>query len=104
MGGIFQLPVVETKNLARTLHDLKSRNVRCIAAHPRPKGKTLAECDLTTSCCILLGSEGYGLSEAILTSCDESVTIPMTDSTDSLNVGSAAAVFLYETQRQRKSA
>ena len=33
--------------------------------------------------------------------CDEAAAIPMPATVDSLNVGSAAAVFLYEANRQR---
>jgi tRNA G18 (ribose-2'-O)-methylase SpoU len=42
------------------------------------------------------------VSADVLAACDESVAIPMKDGVDSLNVASASAVFLYETQRQRK--
>jgi len=37
----------------------------------------------------------------VLAACDEAVAIPMVSGVDSLNVGGAAAVFLYEASRQR---
>jgi tRNA G18 (ribose-2'-O)-methylase SpoU len=37
----------------------------------------------------------------VLAVCDEAAAIPMPATVDSLNVGSAAAVFLYEANRQR---
>jgi TrmH family RNA methyltransferase len=49
----------------------------------------------------VLGSEGYGISPPVIAACDEAAAIPMPDAVDSLNVGSAAAVFLYEANRQR---
>ena len=101
MGTIFKLAVVEPPSLAATLAVLRARGIRCIAAHGPSRGPTLARCDLTTGCCIVLGSEGYGLSASILQSCDEAVAIPMNNGVDSLNVGNAAAVFLYEANRQR---
>jgi TrmH family RNA methyltransferase len=61
----------------------------------------LSEADLAGDCCVVLGSEGYGLRPEILASCDEQVCIPMSSGVDSLNVSSAAAVFLYEAARQR---
>ena len=91
-------PVV---TLADTLRRLRSDGVRCIAAHPQPDGKTLAQADFTGDVCIVLGSEGHGLSTSVLDSCDEAVTIPMANGVDSLNVGAAAAVFLFEASRQR---
>ena len=111
MGAIFQLPVVELgkggrraadgKSLAESLRFLRQQGTRCIAAHPAG-GKLLYDTDLTTDCCIVFGSEGTGISKAVLESCDESISIPMPDKVDSLNVGAAAAVFLYEVSRQRR--
>jgi tRNA G18 (ribose-2'-O)-methylase SpoU len=49
----------------------------------------------------VLGSEGNGLSPAVLEVCDEAAAIPMPPTVDSLNVGSAAAIFFYEAKRQR---
>lgn len=110
MGAIFELPVVELgkggsadKSLAQTLGTLRECGVRCIAAHPR--GKTqLPEADFTRDTCIVFGSEGDGISQMVLDSCDETVAIPMPEKIDSLNVGAAAAVFLYEANRQRRNA
>lgn len=101
MGTIFQLPIIETQTLAGTLEQLRSREVRCVAAHPHAEGRTLSQASLAGDCCIVFGSEGYGLSDAVLKVCDEAAAIPMSPVVDSLNVGSAAAVFLYEANRQR---
>jgi len=101
MGAIFQLPVVETERLVASLSDLRARGVRCVAAHPHGQGRTLSQADFSGDCCIVFGSEGYGISAAVLEVCDEAIVIPMAKTVDSLNVGSAAAVFLYEANRQR---
>jgi tRNA G18 (ribose-2'-O)-methylase SpoU len=101
MGTIFQLPTVETHDLAGTLCGLRRQGVRCFAAHPHVKGRTLSLADFTGDCCIVFGSEGYGLSPNVLAACDEAIAVPMPATVDSLNVGSAAAVFLYEASRQR---
>jgi tRNA G18 (ribose-2'-O)-methylase SpoU len=125
MGTIFQLPVVELKQsrgphesqgelrrretapagkkpaLAEVLRELQSRGTRCIAAHPHANGKTLSQADFSGDCCLVFGSEGDGISKAVLEICDGAVAIPMPPTVDSLNVGAAAAVFLYEVQRQR---
>jgi tRNA G18 (ribose-2'-O)-methylase SpoU len=101
MGTVFQMPVVETDSLVQALRDLHSHGIRCIAAHPHAEGRTLAQTSLAGDCCIVFGSEGYGISPAVLAICDEAAAIPMPATVDSLNVGSAAAVFLYEANRQR---
>lgn len=102
MGTVFQLPILETKNLAATLQELKRRGVRCIAAHPHTEQKFLHQADFHGDTCIVFGAEGNGLSPAVLAACDEAVAIPMPPTVDSLNVASAAAVFLYEARRQRE--
>ena len=122
MGTIFELPVFELEtvrnadpslqrddparqlNLAQTLRDLRKRGVRCIAAHPHTDKKTLSQADFTGDCCIVFGNEGDGISPEVLEACDEAVAIPMPPTVDSLNVGAAAAVFLYEAARQRGKA
>jgi tRNA G18 (ribose-2'-O)-methylase SpoU len=101
MGSIFRMPIHESSNLVNALKQLKQRNVRCIAAHPRAQGHTLPRADFRSDCCLVFGSEGYGISDAVLEECTESVAIPMPPDFDSLNVGSAAAAFLYEVNRQR---
>jgi tRNA G18 (ribose-2'-O)-methylase SpoU len=101
MGGIFKLPVVESPGLFATLHEIRALGVKCIAAHGSAKSLTLARADLRGDTCIVFGSEGHGLTPTILSACDEAVSIPMANDVDSLNVGNAAAVFLYEVARQR---
>ena len=91
-------------SLAQTLHGLRARGIRCIAAHPHASGKTLSQANLSGDCCLVFGSEGHGISKVVLDACDECVAIPMANGVDSLNVGAAAAVFLYEANRQRNKA
>jgi tRNA G18 (ribose-2'-O)-methylase SpoU len=104
MGAIFTLPVIETGNLVQTLHRLRDKGVACIAAHPHADRHALSEAHFRSDCCVIFGSEGHGISPPVLAVCDEAVAIPMHGGVDSLNVGSAAAVFLYEVNRQRSSA
>jgi tRNA G18 (ribose-2'-O)-methylase SpoU len=103
MGTIFKLPIVESGELSRTLRLLREQRVRIIAAHPHTDQRAVQDTAFTRDCCIVFGSEGAGLSSELLALCDECVAIPMSNEVDSLNVGSAAAVFLYEAARQRGS-
>jgi len=104
MGALFKLPVLESPNLVQTLGALRARGIRCLAAHPRPDGKSLSQATFTGDCCVVFGSEGHGISKEVLAACDEAVVIPMSNEVDSLNVSAAAAVFLYEVNRQRGQA
>jgi len=115
MGTIFQLPIVEVGSsrcddrtaqravptLVQTLRELRKHHIRCVAAHPHTDKRSLSQADFTGNCCIVFGSEGKGISPDVLAACDEAVAIPMANGVDSLNVGAAAAVFLYEASRQR---
>jgi tRNA G18 (ribose-2'-O)-methylase SpoU len=101
MGTVFELPLVETTDLAAALLDLRSRGVRGVAAHPHADRRPIAEANFAAECCLVFGSEGYGISPRVLAACAQAAAIPMPAHVDSLNVGSAAAVFLYEACRQR---
>jgi tRNA G18 (ribose-2'-O)-methylase SpoU len=102
MGAVFRLPIVEGLPLPATLARLRAAGVRCVAAHPGAADSTLAGSALGGDVCVVLGSEGEGISPAVLAACDERVSIPMTTGVDSLNVASAAAAFFYEASRQRR--
>jgi len=101
MGTIFKLPVARVSNLAQALRELRRLGIRCIAAHPRADHTSLPAVDFRANCCLVFGSEGYGISPEVLDACDQAVAIPMAQDVDSLNVVNAAAVFLYEVARQR---
>ena len=101
MGAIFHLPVIPVTNLVRSLGELRAHGIRCLAAHPHTDQKFLSQAVFSNDCCLVFGSEGKGLSDPVLAACNEAVAIAMPPTVDSLNVGSAAAVFLYEATRQR---
>lgn len=100
-GTIFRVPCVESTSLAESLRLLREKGVRCIAAHLDSGGYTLAQVDLSGDCCVVMGNEWNGVSQKVLERCDQVAAIPMPPDVDSLNVGSASAVFLYEAARQR---
>jgi tRNA G18 (ribose-2'-O)-methylase SpoU len=103
MGAIFHMPAVHLENLAMTLEELrKNWGTTIVAAHPHGSSP-LETTTLTGNLCFVLGNEGYGISADVLRSSTLTVSIPMMNSTDSLNVASASAVFLYEARKQRRS-
>jgi tRNA G18 (ribose-2'-O)-methylase SpoU len=102
MGALFQLPVVEVVSMVDALRELKRQGFRCVAAHPHTDRRLLPDATLVGDCCVVLGSEGKGLTPEVLEACDEWVSVPMQAGVDSLNVGAAGAVFFYEVWRQRR--
>lgn len=101
MGTIFKLPIIEAVKLTDSIQLMKRHGLRMIAAHAHTEQRSLSQVDFRGDCAVVLGSEGYGISEEVLKLCDEEVVIPMQNEVDSLNVGTAGAIFLYEVSRQR---
>lgn len=60
------------------------------------------EVDFTQPTMLLMGNEGSGLTDGVAASANRVVSIPMANSVESLNVGVAAAVILFEAFRQRQ--
>ncbi len=101
MGNIFSLPIVSSPSLSPMLAAVKQKGIRLVAADAHDETIDITGASFTGPCCIVLGSEGSGISDEVLALCDESVRIPMRDGFNSFNVACASAVFLYEVQRQR---
>ncbi len=102
LGTSFSLPIASATTEA-TLEWLIAAKIRPIAARVDAR-RAYTEIDFRGPIAIVLGSEADGLSEAWDDARVEPVRIPMLGAADSLNVAAAAAVLLYEAQRQRSAA
>ncbi len=96
MGAHFALCVIEGVDLAALARDYAGR----IIATGMGQGKPVFKADLTGDVALLFGNEGAGLSPALAAMAHETVHIPMPGTAESLNVGAAAAVCLFERVRQ----
>jgi TrmH family RNA methyltransferase len=101
MGSIFHLPIVRIKELVETLDKLKKNQLRIVAADHRAS-QDYHQADLSGPAAILVGNEGAGLPNEVLRLADETVKIPMPGQAESLNVGVASGIILYEALRQRQ--
>ena len=93
-------PYIMVTNLARTLAELKERNIWIVGADERAE-KTLYAADLPESIAWVLGAEGEGMRRLTRESCDLLVKIPMRGAVESLNVSVSAGICLYESARRR---
>lgn len=100
MGSIFRVPIIETDDLRETLKELKSKGIRVVGS-TLSAGKSHWNVDLTGKIAMLIGNEGSGISNEILSLCDLSVKIPIFGKAESLNAAMASAILLYEAARQR---
>ena len=99
-GAAEATPYLMVTNLARTLAELKERNIWIVGADERAD-KTLYEADLPASIAWVLGAEGEGMRRLTRESCDLLVRIPMRGEVESLNVSVSAGVCLFESVRRR---
>jgi tRNA G18 (ribose-2'-O)-methylase SpoU len=102
MGSAFRLPHRREPTAAAALDLLSSRGVRLAATVARG-GTPYAEADLTGPIALLLGNEAAGLDEEVLGRATVRLTIPLKPQVESLNVGVAAGILLFEAARQRRS-
>lgn len=89
MGAVFRVPLGEFERAP-------GRRVGLVAHGGAP----LAEVDLSSPVCFVLGAEREGLPADVVAGCDELATIPLAGGAESLNVGVAGALALYERRRR----
>src|SRR5713101_3883789 len=99
-GSIFRLPVVQVK-LAEVIPQLREHGFRLVATSSH-KGLPLDRADFPSGIAVFVGSEGTGVPREFMAQMDEVVAIPHAPQVESLNVGVAASILLYEIARHRK--
>ncbi len=99
-GAAETVPYFMVTNLARTLNELKERNIWVIGTSDQATS-TLYQADLKVPVALVLGAEGDGMRALTAKTCDQLVSIPMCGAVESLNVSVASGVCLYEAVRQR---
>ena len=99
-GAAETVPYFMVTNLARTLKELKARNIWVIGTSDDAPN-TVYQVDLKGPVALVLGAEGDGMRQLTRKTCDELIGIPMMGAVSSLNVSVASGVCLYEALRQR---
>lgn len=103
MGTIFSMPILRVEDLPAAVTALRRAGREVLAAALDEKAVRLGEFSLCRtgqpSPCVVVGNEGHGLTEAVISACDRTVYIPMERDTESLNVSAAAALLMWELRR-----
>ncbi len=99
-GAASYVPVARVSNLASCIDTLKENGVWIYGTDA--SGSDYSETDLTGSCALVIGSEGFGISKLIQKKCDFMIKLPMMGKINSLNASVAAGIFMYEALRQRR--
>jgi tRNA G18 (ribose-2'-O)-methylase SpoU len=96
MGTAFRLPIRISGELARDLSELKTEHgFELLATVLADDAELLESARRPDRMALVFGGEGQGLSDQLLSLVDRRITLPMGRGTDSLNVTSSTAVFLY---------
>ncbi len=101
-GAAETVPYIMVTNLARTLRELKERDIRIVGAADESE-QSIYQTELAGPLALVLGAEGEGMRRLTRETCDELIYIPMAGGVSSLNVSVASGVCLYEAVRQRST-
>ncbi len=98
MGSIFYIPIIYDNDLS-ILKGLKERGFSLVATSLE-ESKNFFDEDLSGKVILSVGNEGNGISKEIFSIADKKVKIPMPGGAESLNVGVATSIILFERVRQ----
>jgi len=98
-GASNYVPQLTVPNMTRALQELKAAGFWIYGADAG--GAPAFELDLTGRVCLVMGSEGRGMSRLVREQCDEIISIPVRGNIDSLNVSVAAGICMDEVRRQQ---
>ena len=99
-GAIEHMRVAKVTNIAQTVDELKEKGLWIYGADMG--GDDYYSTDMRGAVCLVMGSEGFGISRLVKEKCDFIVSIPMCGKVNSMNVSCAAAVIMADIARQRK--
>ena len=93
-GLLFDVNII-VRDISSAIDDLKQNGYK-IYGTKVDNGKNLKDIDSTNKYAVIMGNEGSGVNKDILDKCDEYIYIPMNEKCESLNVGVATSIILYE--------
>jgi 23S rRNA (guanosine2251-2'-O)-methyltransferase len=99
-GAAETVPYFMVTNLARTLNELKERNIWIVGTSDAAP-QSIYQVNLQGAVALVLGAEGDGMRQLTAKTCDQLARIPMRGAVESLNVSVASGICLYEALRQR---
>jgi TrmH family RNA methyltransferase len=102
-GSVFHVPIVAGGDSVSVVNQFGEWGITTIGAFAHD-GADPADIDLTKRIALVLGNEANGLPSAVGDAVQSRVTIPLQGRAESLNVGMAAAVLVFEVARQRRRA
>lgn len=99
-GAIEHIPVARVTNIAKTIDELKEKNIWVVGTDEEGS-KDYRTLDGDTAIALVIGNEGKGISRLVKEKCDWTIHLPMEGSIPSLNASVAAGILMYEIYRER---
>lgn len=100
-GAASWIKVARVNSLAQTLEELKKENIWIYGAEA--DGTPFHKAKLEGGCCLVIGSEGCGLSRLVREKCDQVLSIDMYGHVNSLNASVSAGILIYEAVKYRRN-
>ena len=96
-----RIPVIEAGKMPEAIAALRAKGITCLAAALyKSQPLSAAEPRYPGGVCVVIGSEGQGLTEETIRACNGTVRIPMTDRVESLNAGIAGSILLWHFREE----
>lgn len=99
MGGIFSVRFHIVNDFGSFVTAARNAGRRVFAAELREGAKPIDVIGLTRDDIIVIGNEGQGIPFELSALCDESLFIPISSASESLNAAVAASLFLWEQSK-----
>ena len=96
-GALFNVNII-VDNILKVCKSLKEQGYKIIGTSLN-KAKELSPMTFSNKNIVIFGNEGNGVKEDILNSTDENIFIKINKEIDSLNVGVAASIIMYEISK-----
>ena len=101
MGAAVRVPVMEVGAMPAAIAALRAKNITCLAAALyQSQPLSAARPGYPGGVCVVIGSEGQGLTDETIAACTSTVRIPMTDRVESLNAGIAGSILLWHFREE----
>ena len=100
-GALTKIPVCREKSLLPAIRFLQLSGIQVLASDLKAQ-LPIFKLDMNLPTALIIGSEGKGISPAILRQANKTFIIPQKGTTDSFNVSVATGIMLYEVMRQRQ--
>ena len=98
-GTIEHLPICRVTNLSRAVKQLQEAGFWTVGMDGYAE-TTIDKMNKTGKTVIIMGSEGKGMRRLVEEACDSTVCLPISGKVESLNVSTAAAIVLYEMNKE----